>query len=436
MSNQPIIFNIQYTPYSLPKSATRAEREQHASDRAFFDMTGDRNIYEYMTTEEKRTGGYSMFDYLQKNTGVFNNKGMLSLNDIEAMKARLKNNKGNIWHGFISLNAEDSPKIDTPDKCIQMVKQIFPTFFKDIKLNPDNVDLMCALHLDKPHHLHVHFVFWEKEPKIRDGQSGEMKYRRLGKIRKDAIDNMFVRLGLFFSDEKEMLYKSRDQAMHELKALLGAKAFIYKPEDIKKEILSLAKDLPKEGRMTYGSKDMESFRERIDKIVQMLILSDGKARKADNDFYDALAKREREIINICGGEFAFSNKNVKPEDMNLPKYHNKIDVGNIHVIDEIKADYIRRQGNLVLNLAKFIKPEYYESKRKHKANDKGLKKALSISHRTIDRAFKKFFKSFGQDCEYIKRDFYNRLDEIQEEMERERKREEESNKQTGNNESK
>ena len=57
MSNQPVIFNIQYTPYSLPKSATAAEREQHAGERASFDMTGKTNVYEYITTEGKQTGG-------------------------------------------------------------------------------------------------------------------------------------------------------------------------------------------------------------------------------------------------------------------------------------------------------------------------------------------------------------------------------------------
>ena len=40
----------------------------------------------------------------------------------------------------------------------------------------------------------------------------------------------------------------------------------------------------------------------------------------------------------------------------LPKYHNKIDEKNIRVIDEIEADYKRRQGNLVLKLAMFIMP--------------------------------------------------------------------------------
>ena len=424
MSNQPIVFNIQYTPYKLPKNATAAEREQHASDRAFFDMTGGKNIFDYITTEEKCTGGYSMFDYLQKNTGVFNETGMLSERDIASMKARLKENRGVIWHGFVSLGAEDSYKIDSPEKCIRMVKQIFPTFFRDMKLNPRNVDLMCALHLDKPHHLHCHFVFWEKEPKFKDAKSGQLVYRRQGKVRKDAIDKMFVRLGVFFSDEKEVLYKSRDEAIRDLKELLGAKAFVYKPEDVKKEILALARDLPKEGRITYGSKDMEPYRARVDKIVQILLATDKRARKANERFFRALAGREREIANICGQPFAYSNKNVSPEKMesDLPKYHNVIDGQNIHIVEEIEADYKRRQGNLVLKLAKFIKPEYYENKRKRKAGDNDLKRSLGISRRNTGRAIKKFLGSFGQESEYIERDFYHRLQEIEEEMEREREK--------------
>ena len=89
--------------------------------------------------------------------------------------------------------------------------------------------------------------FLEKEPKFKDAKSGELKYRRRGKIDKKSIDGMFVRLGLFLSDKKDILYKSRDEAVRDLKELLGAKAFIYKPEDVKKEILALARDLRKRG---------------------------------------------------------------------------------------------------------------------------------------------------------------------------------------------
>ena len=399
MSNQPIVFNIQYTPYSLPRSATAEERERHTDERAFFDMTGGKNVFDYITTEGKRTGKRTALEYLQKNTGVFNDKGMLTQEQVDEMKARLKENKGNIWHGFISLNAAESPKIDTPEKCIELIKRTFPSFLKDAKFRPDIVDLMCALHLDRPHHLHIHFVFWEKEPKFKDSRTGENKYRRSGKIDKKSIDGMVVRLGLFLSDKKEILYKTRDEAIRNLRELLGAKAFVCKPDDVKKEILALARDLPKEGRITYGSKDMEPFRDRVDKIVQMLLATDARARRANRRFYRALAGREREI-----------------------KSHSQIDEKNIQVFDEIRADYKRRQGNLVLKLAKFIKPEYYENTRKRKANDNKLKRSLGISRRNTGRAIKKFLSSFGQESEYIERDFYHRLQEIEEEMERERKK--------------
>ena len=158
MSNQPIVFNIQYTPYRLPKSATKEERARHADERAFYDMTGGKNVFDYITTEGKRTGKRTALEYLQKNTGVFNDKGMLTQEQVDGMKARLRQNKGCVWHGFISLNEEESPKIDTPEKCIELIKRTFPSFLKDAKLRPDNIDLMCALHLDRPHHLHIHFV--------------------------------------------------------------------------------------------------------------------------------------------------------------------------------------------------------------------------------------------------------------------------------------
>ena len=374
-------------------------------------MTGEKNVFDYITTEGKRTGKRTALEYLQKNTGVFNDKGMIPQEQVDEMKARLKENKGNIWHGFISLNAAESPKIDTPEKCIELIKRTFPSFLKDAKFRPDNVDLMCALHLDRPHHLHIHFVFWEKEPKFKDSRTGENKYRRSGKIDKKSIDGMVVRLGLFLSDKKEILYKTRDEAIRDLRELLGAKALVCKPDDVKKEILALARDLPKEGRITYGSKDMEPFRNRVDKIVQMLLATDARARRANRRFYRALAGREREI-----------------------KSHSQIDEKNIQVFEEIRADYKRRQGNLVLKLAKFIKPEYYENTRKRKANDNKLKRSLGISRRNTGRAIKKFLSSFGQESEYIERDFYHRLQEIEEEMERERKKQDAAS--SGNGETK
>ena len=50
-----------------------------------------------------------------------------------------------------------------------------------------------------------------------------------------------------------------------------------------------------------------------------------------------------------------------------------------------------------------------------------MKRSLGISRRNTGRAIKKFLSSFGQESEYIERDFH-RLREIEEEMEREREK--------------
>ena len=431
MSNQPIIFDIQYTPYRLKRTASEKEIAAHTEARAFYDMTGTKNVYRYITTEGKRSGkGANALDYLQKSTGVFNGRGMIPQEQVDEMKARLKENKGNIWHGFISLSEADSPKIDTPEKCIALVKGTFNSFFRDAKFNPDNIDLMCALHLDRPHHLHIHFVFWEKEPRYKC-KDGTPQYRSKGKIDKTAIDQMFVRLGLFISERKDRLYKGRDAAIKELRAATEIRRVMTGDAEVKREIIAIAKILPRTGRLAYASKDMLPYCERVDKIVKMLLDGNWKARKADRRFYEALEERRREIANICGQPFVFSDKNTAMDRLETqPKYHNRIDAGSIKIAEEIEADYKRRQGNLVLSLAKFIKPEIYERKkgRKYKANDNRMKKRLTISRRKVGRALDKFLRSFGSESENLECEFKNRLREIEEEMEKERKKEQQEQK--------
>lgn len=421
---------MRYTPYSLPKNATASEIASHAKERAFYDMTGETNIFSYITTAKKLTGAFTFFEYLQKNTGVFNDTGILSQEEIAAMKQRLKDNKGNIWHGFISLSKEDSPKINTPEKCIELVKRTFPSFFDDARIGRKNVDLMCALHLDRPDHLHIHFVAWEKEPKYM-GDDGKKHYRRKGRIERQAIDNMFVRLGLFIDEDKEKLHLARDEAMKELRAITRVKEAMSSTEEIRAELLALAKDLPAEKHIYYGTKEAEPFRARVDKIVGLMLAYDRTARRADKRFYDAVAERERKISNICGQPYAFSDSETTAAEIekDMPKYHHKIDPANIKIIDEIEADYRRRQGNLILNVAQYIKPEMYERKKgkKYRTNDRALKRQLGMSQSKIDQRIRRFFSTFGTKSELLERDCSHRLQDIEEEIERERKKEKEKN---------
>lgn len=388
-------------------------------------MTGGKNIFSYITKKEKIFDTANALDYFQKSTGVFNQNGMIPQDEVNAMKERVRENKGNLWHGFISFNEENSPKIDTPEKCIAFIKNTFGSFFREAHIDERNIDLMCSLHLDRPHHLHIHFLFWEKEAKYKNAK-GEMQYRSKGRIDKRAIDNMFVKSGIFVSEGKDRLHKSRQDALKELRGMTAVNVAMTTSEEIKTEILALAKDLPKTGRLSYGSKDMESYRGRVDNIVKLLLAYDGTARKADKRFYRELEKRKAVIENICGRPYAFSDRNVSENvlEQDLPKYHHQIDSENIKIISEIEADYRRRQGNLVLGLAKFIKPEYYERKsgKKYQANDTRLKKRLSISQKKVSRSIQKFLSSFGGESELLERDFTHRLSDIEEEIKREREK--------------
>jgi hypothetical protein len=83
-------------------------------------MSGEDNIYKYITTEGKIFGEeakkFTMLEYLQKSTGVFNQDGMLSKEQVKEIKERAQTGEKNLWHGFISFNEENSYKIDAPRK--------------------------------------------------------------------------------------------------------------------------------------------------------------------------------------------------------------------------------------------------------------------------------------------------------------------------------
>lgn len=187
---------------------------------------------------------------------------------------------------------------------------------------------------------------------------------------------------------------------------------------MRKALIDLAKAIPKDASFAYGKKDMEPYREQVDEVVRKLLLFDKRARKADLTFSKQLFEYEKQVKPIFAKDVfkkdvfkkefveSFSNYRVSPDTVTL--------------IDEIDADYKRRQGNIVLRAVKRIKPEIYERKGRHKVNDNNLKRRLSISHRKVGKLIGNFLSSFGQDSEYLTRDFSDRLQEIEKQMQAER----------------
>ena len=390
-------------------------------------MSGDKNVYEYINAGYKRKGkkAETAKQYFEKNHGVFNGDGFITPTQVEEMKKRVQDGKKQIWHGFISINQDNSYKIQSPEQCMKLVKRNFGQFFRDMGLDPKNVDLLCALHLDREKHYHIHFAFWEKEPKCKYRKK-QTEYRHKGKIERKVLDNMRVRLALYITDKTNDVYSARDEAIRRLRKMTALDKFMYSDEMIKKEFISLCKDLPTTIPLEYGRKEMEPYRTRIDKIATMLFMRDREALKADERVYEKIDGVRRQVKEICEGTSASE------------KYHFRINPDTITLVDKLEEDYKRRVGNIILHAVKFIKPEYFERnpRRKYKVNDNKLKRRLAISERKVGKRFDRFFLTFGQDCRILERDFTNRLQEIEEEIKETKIKEEWENEQEELNRSK
>ena len=402
ISNNPVIFNIRYTPYALKKGATEREIAKHKAERAFYDMSAEKNIYGYINAEKKRKRVDTAQHYFEKNYGVFNGDGYITPSQLEEMKKRAQTGEKNLWHGFISIDQKNSYKIETPEQCMTLVKKNFGQFFRDMGLDPDNVDLMCALHLDRVKHYHIHFAFWEKEPKCKYRKK-DPEYRHKGTIQQSVIDNMKARLSLYITGKVQDLYDFRQRSLYQLRKLGEYYSEKHVDDEIKEEMMKLCKALPSGIRYEYGRKEMQPYRWQIDSIAVKLFLRDREASKADERVYKKFSEIRQEIKETCG------------ENSEATAY-----------VDKLEEDYKQRVGNIVLRAAMFIKAEHRElnPKRKYKVNDNRLKRRLAISERNVGKRFQYLFEGFATGLLELERDYSHRLQDIEEEIEEERKQQE------------
>lgn len=399
-------------------------------------MSGDDNIYKYITTEGKVFGEqakkFTMLEYLQKSTGVFNQDGMLSKEEVKEMRARAQSGEKNIWHGFISFDEQHSELIDHPEKCIALVKKMFGEFFKDIGFDKDNIDLMCALHLDKPKHLHIHYIFWERAPKVKNKRAAGYTYRVKGKIPLSAIDKMTVRLNAWTIPDD--IANKRDEATQ---ALFGRKDFCkaWDRDYATKALLSLADKLPRDKPLYYASKDMEPYRADIDFAVQAIIDTDEKVRKADDAFKSELKRKQIALQEIMSKYYKQRLEvEKKTMDSEPPAYYEKY-LANIHTIEKLEWDYKRRMGNIILKKVRYIQDNTYryDKRRKHKTNDKYIKRNIAIFDRIVKRSLNALFNSIADLFSPEVNSHSNRLREIEEEIKQQRNQELQEKQQIVNN---
>lgn len=384
------LFNIAYTLPSAPSYMKGNARADYQARRSFYDLTAQYNFFSYVLNGKKIARNANAEEYYTRggtNGGLFNLDGAMSEGQVAEMKKRLESSKSVIWHGFISFDEETSRGFQTQENAVKFMRQTFGSFLERTHLNPKNIELYAALHLDKEHHHHIHFAFFEREPKHRD-KNGVLGYTHRGKFDARAIDNYLVSANMHLSENGYEYYTARDRAMSRLREARKEIGNSVKNADLRRALSDLRSKLPKEGRLQYNAAQMKELRPDIDRVAELLIASDPAANAAHKEMLVQLARVKEEVI-----ELVKDNKLAYSDDRRMSKQElaaamsgdssmslKFVDLKNVDYFERLQADYRARVGNVVLGVCKDLSRNDYQDRcRKHNINDRSMK--INAKHR-------------------------------------------------------
>ncbi|MCM1360132.1 MAG: hypothetical protein NC132_06455 [Corallococcus sp.] len=420
------LFNITYTTPNPPKNYTGQKRADYLAERNFYNLSADYNYFTYILNGQKVEKNKNAESYFTRTgSGLFGFDGEFSEQQIAALKERLKNTQSIIWHGFISFDQLTSMGFTSMEQAEKFIKQTFGAFLSKTHLKKDNVELFAALHTDHPHHNHIHFAFFEKEPKHRD-KNGILSYTKKGTIPQKAIDNYMVSANLYLDERADEYYTARDAAMDKLKDVRSDVAKgIRRDMRLNMAIDNLIAQLPKNGRLQYNSENMAALRPEIDKVAKMLINSDSRTRESHIEVLKQFGRIEQSIQALVKENkiVYVDNRRLRKDEIkeieedkgqNLTK---SVDVSNIDYLPNLKKDYNARLGNIVLGLCKeIIKGNYKERKSNAQANKGRAKLASRRQHEWRGHLLQNALTSIVLQDERLQMNFLKTVQQIENEM--------------------
>ena len=360
-----VLFNIGFTLPTPPANLRGQKRVDYLARRKFYNLTADYNYFTYSLNDKKVVKNKDAEDYFTRsgtNAGLFDMNGALDKEQVSELKKNIAETNSIIWHGFISFDEETSVGFNSQENAVKFLNQTFNAFIDRTSLKRDNICLFASLH-DDTDHRHIHFAFFEKEPRRRD-KNGALCYTKRGTVDSKAIDNYLVSANMHIDEHAAEYYSARDAAMSSLKtARHNVATGINRNQKLNLELNRLIAALPKEGRLQYNADNMLALRPQIDRVADLLISSEPKASRAHNDMLKVLAGVEKNVIQLVkDNKLAyFDDKRMNKEqiekvmqgdsEMNL-KY---VNLKNVDYFERLKADYQARIGNVVLCLCKDLK---------------------------------------------------------------------------------
>ena len=223
------------------------------------------------------------------SSGAFNLGGDIELKELMNIKKDLSTTESVVWDGVISF-AEDYGKKNCPTKyeAYEMLKKVMPQFFKDSGLDPNNMNTMFAMHHNTDN-LHIHFLFWEKEPLLID-KNGRTVYHKeiipnLGHINDITRLNIMNHFGLNNQKRYDAFNKTKAEFYQNIVQGNYAQQI--------KELQAILKN----NKLKQFSRLSKDKKEAIKKFYNFLLDNDPEIKNNYNDFKNILLHEQRQLVN-------------------------------------------------------------------------------------------------------------------------------------------
>lgn len=387
MATPNVNFFIHYVPSIKGKDKTMIGKKNFEK-RNFFSAVNTYNFVEYISQGSKEK--IDFVDYsgnLEKSQGLFNEKGLLSKEDKDALKEILRKTESPIWYGLISFEEIfGKTYCGTYEQAYELMIKEFPKFLKNAGFKKDNIVWFAGLH-ENTDNRHIHFSFFEKEKTHRRRNVKGLHFSH-GPVDMFSVEKAKLDIELKLSDWHLKIKTVRNELVSETNTYLQNAQNLH--GTIYKKLKQLILVFPKDGRKGFDSENVKPLHDEIKKIVDLVVKKDPKTLTVFNNFLYLLKEKDELIKDI-------SKKN-------------KVDASKYLLFDKYYDDLYRRLGNKVIDSLMYIKSlnKQLENdklrnsirKRIEKANTSKIwRESLALKIRVQDetvKCFEDFIKKLDQ----------------------------------------
>ena len=354
--------------YYKTKDKYQASQEKEIAKREFLSCTTSYNYVSYVDTGATDNIPSDYTKYVgnsEKSCGAFGNDGFLTDEQKRELREQLRTTQGCIWDMVISFREEFGEMYCRDyEQAYNFIKKELPKFFTRAGLDKDNIIWYAGLH-ENTENKHIHISFFEKEPKFYKNNK-ELVFHS-GKIPKNVLIKSKAIFEKALTNKSAEIIKIRKDLNEKYNMFLDP---ISLKKGIKKQMLKLYDMMPKSGRVSYDSENMENVKSYVDDITRNLIKSDKKLEKKFYDFLYELYKLEK---------WQKENYRHIPDDYNVQIYREDImrRLGNKTIKTALEIGQIRDK---IESITTYTRLDRYYKKRLRKRQWQHLLDCLEYYH--------------------------------------------------------